>query len=178
MLVIRPIWRYMLWRGWGGLAGKGSWVRGMLGHMRSYSVWVRWPMIGIACRASFYSSSLSWLYGKEVPRWSNIDSTCWRFGGWGRLVLWGSWCWDFRLIDQTAKEQEGCHSKSIVEKSSCWGHYVGGWGLHKIPLPSSFQLLKLDFLLLILCFLISLYFFAIAWLCIVIMIWSDWYYDV
>ena len=40
----------------------------------------------------------------------------------------------------------------------------------EIPLPSSFQLLRLDFLLLSLSFLVSPYFVAIDWLCIVIML--------
>ena len=171
MLVTRSIWRYHLWKGWWGLAGEVMRVWGMLGHMRSYTVWVRWIL-------SFCSSSLSCIYVKEVLRWSSNDSTYWRFGGWGRLVLWGSWCWDFRLIDQTAKEQEGCHREGIVKESFCWGCYLGGRGQYEIPLPSSFQLLRLDFLPLSLNFLISPFFVAIAWMCIVTMLLFDWYYPI
>ena len=142
---------FRVWCWWLGLfedityeGGDAVWQEGQV-DLR-YVIWdpttFGWSglWVGIACWARFFSSSLSCILNKEVPRWSNIDSTCRKCRGLWRLVLWGGTCSDFRQIGQAVEEQEGCQSEGITEELSWY-----------------FRSMRLDFLLLSQLHLVALY---------------------
>ena len=98
----------------------------MLGHMRSYIVWVRWPTSWnclrskLLCHPIFHVSMLKKCLGDQasilpVESLGSIKTCPKR-----RYLL------DFRQTNQADKEQEDWHSEGIVEESSCSGCYVGG----------------------------------------------------
>ena len=147
MLVTMSIWRYNLWRGVMRFGMKKKLSPRYVGPWDSTVCGWGGQWVCVACGASFCSSSLSCLYVEVVPRWSSINPTCRWFGGLWKLFLWGNTCWDLKQTGQEAEEQGDCHTEGIVEKSSCGGCYMGGRGRHEIPISPSFQLLRLDFLL-------------------------------